>query len=176
MKLIEDLGVLDTGRTKKNGKPVRESFGMYECPICETPFKVRRTNEKSSHTTKCRSCQVIIKNTKHGDSKSKLFNIWVGIKQRCLNPNNKSYKNYGAKGVTISDIWINDYQSFKDWSIENGYKEGLSIDKDKLCEELKIYPKIYSPTTCLWMTQSENSIDMHNRKRSMSLYCEGKEC
>lgn len=60
----------------------------------------------------------------HGDGKVDsphryLFEIWMGMKQRCYNPNNKRYKTYGERGITIYEPWINDYPSFKSWILEN---------------------------------------------------------
>ena len=50
------------------------------------------------------------------------------MKQRCYNPNEKSYKWYGAKGIKICDEWINSPKSFEEWSLQNGYNDNLTID------------------------------------------------
>lgn len=90
---------------------------------------------------------------KHGDSKkgkiSKLYYVWLSMKQRCLNIRDSSYKYYGAKGISLYKKWKNDYFNFKSWAISNGYKSGLSIDR--------INNKLgYSPKNCQWLTISEN--------------------
>src|SRR4029077_1935061 len=51
------------------------------------------------------------KNTKHGMKRKKIYNIWVGMKARCLNKNSKDYKRYGEKGITICDEWL-DFENF----------------------------------------------------------------
>ena len=80
-----------------------------------------------------------------------------GIIDRCYNPKAKSYSNYGMMGVTVCEEWLNSPKAFVDWSLANGFKQELVIDKDILCDELAISPKVYSPSTCKWITASENS-------------------
>jgi hypothetical protein len=79
-----------------------------------------------------------------------LYDVWKGMKQRCSNPKNISYKNYGAKGVTVCDLWKKDFVSFYTWCIENGWKEGMQIDKD-----LK-GGNIYSPDNCTILSRTDN--------------------
>jgi len=87
----------------------------------------------------------------HGDSGKKLHSIWTSMKQRCSNPTDAQYHNYGAKGIVICEDWSkNNYLQFKEWSIKHGYKEGLSIDR--------IDPRlVYCPENCEWVTKAENS-------------------
>lgn len=102
-------------------------------------------------------------NKKHGYSprKSKperLYNIWREMKSRCYTKGNSSYHLYGRKGVTVCEEWKNDYLAFRTWAKANGYEEHLTIDKDYLCKQLDIWPKVYSPKTCRWITREENAI------------------
>ena len=154
MKLIEDLGIRDMGTYK-----VR--FGLYECPICFKHFEVRTPSVKSGNTTQCKSCKTIKQNTTHGDSGTRLFNIWNHMRYRCSNPNHQKYKYYGAKGTYVCDEWKDNYQAFKEWSLSNGYTDELELDKDRLCRELGIEPKIYSPNTCEWVNKLDNLKERH---------------
>ncbi len=72
------------------------------------------------------------------------------MKQRCNNPKNKSYKWYGAKGITLCDEWNNDFMKFHDWCIERNWKAGLTIDRINPGEG-------YFPDNCQLITHSENS-------------------
>lgn len=87
--------------------------------------------------------------------KHPLYVIWMSMRMRCYNKNEKSYKDYGGRGVVICEEWLNSFQSFFDWAISNGWKKGLFIDKD-----IKSDSKIYSPETCSIVTRAEN-----NRKK-----------
>ena len=76
---------------------------------------------------------------------------------RCYLENNGNYKMYGAKGVFVCDEWKGNPGAFITWALANGYKKGLCIDKDIICDSLSISPKVYSPKTCQFITRSENS-------------------
>lgn len=88
----------------------------------------------------------------HGLSKTRLYSIYSGMKQRCYNPNNQHYQWYGAKGITICDEWMgeNGLQNFIEWSLNHGYEEHLTIDRKESDKE-------YSPDNCQWVTASLNS-------------------
>lgn len=89
--------------------------------------------------------------TKHGlANKHPLYRTWKNIKQRCYNPKNKDYKNYGLKGIKVCDQWKNDFKIFFNWCIDNGWQKGLSIDRINSKEN-------YSPINCQFLTPSENS-------------------
>ena len=83
--------------------------------------------------------------------------VWCGMKGRCYGVNNSAYRYYGLKGVTVCDEWINDFEAFEKWAFANGWKKGLHIDKDLICERDGISPKIYSPQTCIIVSKGVNS-------------------
>lgn len=83
-------------------------------------------------------------------SYTRLYNIWRGMKQRCCNPNNSHYYDYGGRGITVCDEWLHDFDAFESWAKSHGYKEDLTIDRID-------NNKGYSPNNCQWITRSQNS-------------------
>ena len=124
MKLLEDLGLEYPRPTSK----LKTHYGLYECPKCLTGFKTRMTDVKAGRIKGCRKCG---KKT-HGESrgKSSLYNRWLVMKDRCINPNNKSYHRYGGRGINIDKEFIESYENYKNY-VENlyGYDLNLSIDR-----------------------------------------------
>ena len=92
---------------------------------------------------------------KHGQSGTKLYAIWVTMRQRCYNTNNKDFYNYGAKGIKVCDEWLKDFSEFYRWSMENGYVESLSIDR------IDPYGN-YEPSNCRWATIQEQANNKQN--------------
>ena len=98
--------------------------------------------------------------TTHGESKgskrTRLYRIWSGIKTRCYNTNQAyAFGKYGAKGIEMCQEWRNSYEAFRDWSLSNGYADGLTIDR--------IDPRgNYEPSNCRWITQQEQQNNRTN--------------
>lgn len=86
----------------------------------------------------------------HGLSKTRLFNIWAGMHDRCYNPNRREYKDYGGRGIQVCDAWKDNFQAFYDWSMANGYSDNLSIDR-------RDNDGNYEPSNCRWTTRKEQS-------------------
>jgi len=110
------------------------------CVVCDKQMRVR-SDYASKHSGTCVSCQKLNnKNSlKHGASGTRLYNIWVGLKQR----------RYKAYKPDICNEW-NEFESFRKWSVNNGYKNHLTIDR--------INNKLgYSPDNCQWITLKENA-------------------
>lgn len=91
-----------------------------------------------------------VANITHGLSNSRLYNIYHKMIERCTNPNNPAYCHYGGRGITICDEWKNDFVSFYNWSIQNGYSDNLSIDRINNDGN-------YEPTNCRWATAKEQA-------------------
>ena len=100
----------------------------------------------------------------HGLSSTRLHGIWNGMKCRCYNKNSTSYKYYGARGIGLCDEWKNDFKAFYEWSIINGYKEDLTIDR--------IDPNgDYEPLNCRWVDMNTQN---NNRRDSVIIEYNGK--
>ena len=109
--------------------------------------------------TKSCGCYAIDKakkrNTTHGLSHTKIHRVWEGMKQRCYYSKSKSYKNYGGRGIFICDEWLNDFELFYKWCVENNYNEGLHIDRID-------NDKGYMPSNCRFVKPTQNNTNKRN--------------
>lgn len=101
----------------------------------------------------------------HGMTNTRLYSIWAGMKSRCYNKNEAAYKNYGGRGITVCEEWKNNFESFYEWSLKNGYSDSLTIDRIE-------NDKGYSPENCRWATNIEQ---VRNRRCALLYTINGKE-
>lgn len=94
---------------------------------------------------------------KHHMTDTRLHRIWEKMKGRCYCKTNPSYKNYGARGIAICDEWKNDFKTFYNWSINNGYQDDLSIDRINVNSN-------YEPNNCRWVNQKTQQRNRRNNK------------
>jgi hypothetical protein len=97
----------------------------------------------------------------------KLYKTWHNLINRCYNPNADYYEYYGGKGIGVEEEWRNSFENFLQWSLENGYKEHLTIDR--------IDPnKDYGPSNCRWsdnFVQAQNRSVLRNNKTGVTGVC-----
>lgn len=92
----------------------------------------------------------------------KIFNSWKALRERCNNPNNIGYADYGGRGITCCDEWSR-FEPFFQWAMSHGYRYGLQIDRID-------NDKGYNPENYRWVTPSENS---NNRRSNVLLKVDG---
>ena len=109
---------------KFDGKRNRKMIDV-ECPDCGSEKSMRysdfKNKTKSEYCTRCSQ-------KKHGNSGKRIFAVHKAMIARCENSNNKSFKNYGGRGISVCDEW-HDFNSFEKWCIENNLEKGLTIER-----------------------------------------------
>jgi hypothetical protein len=98
----------------------------------------------------------------HGMEGTPTYTVWAGMIQRCHNPNARSYKHYGNRGIKVCDAWRN---SFTEFFNDMGAKpDGLSLDRINNDGD-------YEPSNCRWATGSQQK---RNRRTTTFLTYQGK--
>lgn len=152
--------------------PERKHGGrVYRCKCdCGNIIDVRKDMLKSGNTKSCGCLQretasIIGKNkVKHGKCGTRLYKIYRHIINRCYNKNDISYSNWGERGVIMCDEWKNDFMTFYEWAINNGYQDNLTIDRINVNGN-------YEPCNCRWTTPKTQA---NNRRSNVHLTYNGK--
>lgn len=135
--------------------------GHYNCICdCGNTRKVLRQNLIKGRQISCGCYAKEINRHRmstHGMTKTPLYRVWNSMKNRCKNPNVKCYSTYGARGLTVCDEWRNNFLAFYNWAIDNGWKQGLQIDRISNDDG-------YNPKNCRIVTQIENENNRRNNK------------
>jgi hypothetical protein len=109
---------------------------------------------KNGNTKSC-GCLKKELDWKHGMTGTRIYSIWVSMKMRCFNEHDCHYKDYGNRGITVCEEWKNSFESFYDWSIANGYKDNLTIERIDVNGN-------YEPSNCKWITNKEQQRNKRN--------------
>ena len=161
-----DLTGKNFGRLTVIGKIGKNNHGDYvwKCKcLCGNETYVT-TGNLNCHT---RSCGCLEKETRamfgtrskktHKETGSRLYKCWLGIKTRCFNQKDKSYEDYGKRGITMCAEWKDSYESFRDWARKNGYTNELTIERIDVNGN-------YEPNNCTWVTKAQQQRNKRNNK------------
>jgi hypothetical protein len=87
---------------------------------------------------------------KHGLSGTDVYIKWDSMIGRCYRPTSINYSKYGGRGISVCDEWRHDVEAFVKWAMQNGYQNGLSIDRIDNA-------KGYCPDNCRWVTHKQQA-------------------
>lgn len=139
--------------------------GVYWLCVCECG-KFKEVNGKDLRKGNTKSCGCLKhdvlsnfhkRRITHGKSNTRLYRIWKAMIQRCYKKYCTNYKYYGGRGVRVCNEWLNDNTMFFDWAINNGYKEGLTIDRIDVNGN-------YGPSNCRWITTKQQNRNKRSNK------------
>lgn len=159
--------VIEKSKTK-NGK----TYWLCECE-CGKRKIVYGTSLRSGKSKSCGCFNKEIVSKQKGLSTTRLYRIYKLVVKRCYDKTDKSYKYYGAKGVTVYNKWLNNFISFYNWSINNDYNDKLTLDRIDVNGN-------YEPSNCRWISEKEqhyNRTDniyftINNEQKCLSQLCE----
>lgn len=122
----------------------------YRC-LCKCGnITIVRTKSLTSGNTKSCGCLIKSREKTYRQKNKRLYKIWIGMRNRCNNPNNPCYNRYGGRGISVCYEWDADFEEFCKWSLSHGYNAFLSLDR-------KDNNLGYNPSNCRWATAQEQA-------------------
>lgn len=133
-------------------------YWVFKC-ACGNEKAIIKSKVTSGETKSCGCYQKEVAtsdSTTHGLTNHPVWRLYRDIKNRCYRKTVISYPIYGGRGVIMCDEWKNDFISFYNWCMCNGWRKGMQIDKDIKAKELGVEPLLYSPEMCQFVTPKQN--------------------
>ena len=168
MKLLKKLDM----RLSESG--YRKRCGLFYCPYCRK--KSRKVLAEGIWCKSCGCSQHSLKaatNKIHGQTPASLYRRWVTMKNKCYNPRNKWFNDYGGKGIGVCNEWRESFEAFREWALTNGYRESLALSRKDINSD-------FTPDNCCFtkaiVTIEKRSTSKLNRLKAQEirdLYKEG---
>ena len=149
-----------------------DNVGKYAAFLCRCDCgsdTIATAHNLNQGCVKSCGCLRATKNKTHGMSKSRLYNVWINIKQRCYNTNDHNFKSYGGRGITMCDEWRDSFQAFYEWAMANGYDENAPFGECTL-DRIDV-DKGYYPDNCRW---ADDKIQANNKRLDKKYTYNGK--
>lgn len=149
------------GRFLKEDIKDRHTYWLCLCDCGEEV--VARGDGLTSGTTVSCGCSLSAVRQTHGMTKTPTYSTWHSMKDRCLNPKGKDWKNYGGRGIKVCDRWSTSFENFLE---DMGEKpKGMTLDRIDVNGN-------YEPSNCKW----SNLKEQNRNRRSNRIICVNDEC
>lgn len=154
-KVFERLTVLAENPIRSNDGKVK-----WDCIcICGNTLTTSGGNLRTGDTRSCGCLEydmLVLRNLKHGKSKTSEYTIWKGVIRRCYNKNDTFYHYYGGRGIAVCDSWRNSFESFlKDM----GERPTITHSIDRRDNNGN-----YEPENCYWATKKQQGSNKRNNR------------
>lgn len=159
LTLVENIYKVNSNR--------KRSYWWCDC-VCGKRSLVRDDHLKSKRVVSCgcfKKKSSVGRPETHGSCKNRKstseYSAWMSLKSRCLNPNSPNYKDYGGRGITVCDRWLNSFENFLE---DMGKRPAKNYSINRINNDLG-----YSPENCRWDT-STNQASNTRINRYIELY------
>lgn len=153
---------------RKQGHCVKKFYGnpvFLNCKTCKKRFRVYPCDIKEGTKRFCSvPCAVASGEwgaRRHGESRTRLHELWCHMKSRCYATGNVAYSYYGGRGITVCKEWCESYEAFRGWALAHGYQANLEIDR-------KDVDGNYEPDNCRWATRVQQMQNTRKRRDAVS--------
>ena len=140
----------------------KATYGLFECQYCKKEFEALLSKVKGGDTRSC-GCLKGKASISHGLESNRFYNTWHAMVTRCNNPKDKGYKNYGGRGITVCEEWL-DIKNFVVWA-EQTHPNISGVSLDRIDND-----KGYSPDNCRWANKTTQAINQRIKKNNTSGY------
>jgi hypothetical protein len=155
-RVTKDLGMIFPLPKSKHKKRYVE----VECILCGKKYQGQYAAFKTrDKVCKCESLKGKVQVKWSNPARDRILKIRAGMIYRCHNEKCSNYVSYGARGIYVCSEWLESQEAFYNWSLNNGYKDNLTIERIN-------NDKGYCPENCTWAPRIAQA---RNKKNTLSV-------